>query len=111
MIESKEFWDRCIRAGCTIGPIKIYSKYNDDGNTSENDFIGVKFISIYYDMSLVGPKYWSMIEDQYYSFEDLYETPEAALYAWEERKKRAELKWEENEKKLREKKENWKDKP
>lgn len=81
----EDFWIRCVKAGCVIAPVKVYSQYNDDGNIDGVNFVGIRFAAFSFDSEAVGPEYYIMIETWQAGVDYLYNTPEDALISYESR--------------------------
>lgn len=78
----EEFFSRCLTAGCFVTVVRAYSQYNDAGNTSAEYCIGVRYAAMENkDGTAVAPDNFFMVEECHTG--PLYETPEAALAAWE----------------------------
>lgn len=79
-----DFWERCVVAGCVIAPVPTYSEYVD-GNVEQTKFIGLRYAAFPFNECAVGPDYWIMIDEGQAGLDKLYNTPEAALEAFEKR--------------------------
>lgn len=80
-------WDLCVRLGCVVVPIRVYSQYGDDGNVSEQYFTGLKFRALPFQEEAVGPDYYFGIEEHVALGDDqldefFHDTPEAAVIAY-----------------------------
>lgn len=64
-------------------PVRVYARYNAEGNTSEEDFVGVKFLALPSDGEVVGPEFYLGIEE--HRTGELFDTPEAAISDFESR--------------------------
>ena len=82
-IAPDDFWVRCVNAQCVVIPVKVYAKYNEKGNLSEADFIGVRFAALPFSHGATGPEYWFMIDEGQSGEKGLYGTPNEALCAYE----------------------------
>lgn len=80
-----EFWLRCLKAGCVVVPLRVYSRYNAAGNTSEGDFVGLKFVALPFDGEAVGPDFYFGIEHHMSGDYPMFDTPEEALAEYESR--------------------------
>lgn len=81
---SPDFWERCVAAGCVVLPVKVYSAYVD-GNLHPSTYLGVRYAALQLDNSAVGPDYWFMIDDGSSGLHSLFDSPQAALDAFERR--------------------------
>lgn len=76
---TNEFWGKCADSSCVVVPVKVYSKYNESGNLSESDFVGIKYTALFIDNEIVAPDYWIMVDNMQDGLQNYFETPEDAL--------------------------------
>ena len=81
---------RALEMSVVIVPFKAYSSYNDEGNLSESDCLGVKFIAHRYDNEAVSTKefFYITIDGVITDISLVGETPTEALDKYEEWYKR-----------------------
>lgn len=77
-----DFDERCLKAGCLIAPIRMYSQYDSSGNVDESSYEGTFYEVFEFDGNAVGPDYYVQIE-RYCHIKPKYKTKEAALLAYE----------------------------
>lgn len=89
MITDEEM-KRALDLNVVIVPFKAYSSYNDEGNLSEEDYLGVKFIAHRYDNEAVFTKefFCLMVDEIVTDITLVGETPTEALDKYEEWYKR-----------------------
>jgi len=81
-----DFWSRCATARCVVLPVPTYSQYDETGHVSDRYFVGISYAAMPFSYGAVGPDYYILIEEQQTGFQNLYQTPEDALAAWERKK-------------------------
>lgn len=79
---TKDFWERCVKAGCVIVPVKVYSGYVN-GDLDESTCLGIRYAALEFGDVAVAPEYWFMIDESSSGSENLHETPIAALETFE----------------------------
>lgn len=77
-----DFDERCLKAGCLVVPIRMYSQYNSSGNVDESSYEGTFYEVFEFDGNAVGPDYYVQIE-RYVCVKPKYKTKEEALLAYE----------------------------
>ncbi len=78
------FWEACIKAGCIIAPVRLYSDWGEDGNIDEAKLIGLRFVAVPCDNSSVvaSDGAYFMLDEQVTGAERYHETPQEALDAF-----------------------------
>lgn len=88
MTPTDDFWQRCLRAGCVIVPVKLFTSYDEHGNVDQHTALGTGYIPLPVDNEVIYNKAedecYFMIEEGAGSCKDVFPTPEAALKAFEE---------------------------
>ena len=74
-----DIWEKCVLNDCVIVPVKVYAKYNEEGNVSDCDYIGIKYVVMPFEDEAVGPEYYCMLDEMIAGNENYYNTPEDAL--------------------------------
>jgi hypothetical protein len=77
------FFERCVRAGCVVAPVCVYSQWGADGNIDARYFVGLRYAALDLESDVVGPDYYFSIDDGQTGEDRLYLSPEAALVARE----------------------------
>lgn len=83
-----DFWQRCLKAGCVIVPVNLFSGYSDDGNIDPSLAIGPGYIPLPVDNDVIcnteEDELYFMIEEGAGNPKDVFQTPEDALKAFED---------------------------
>lgn len=80
-ITSDDFWQRCVDASVAVLPVRVFSKYGDDGNVHDADFVGIRFVALPFGQEAVGPDFYVCIEEGCTGMENLHASPDEALAA------------------------------
>ena len=82
---SEDFVERCLDAGCVVAPVRLYDRYDANGNTTRSVCLGVRYAVFEFHNEAVSPDYYIDIEQCQSGIQKLYATPEAALRSVEQR--------------------------
>lgn len=84
-----DLWLRCLKAGCVVVTVRVYSCYNAEGSISESDFVGIRFFALPSNGEVVGPDFYFGIEEHRIGDIGMFDTPESAVIDFESRRRRS----------------------
>ena len=79
-INYNDFWESCAEAYCVVAPIKLYSTYNPEGNLSDKNLIGIKYVAFQFDNGAPLDDFYVDIEERTSDTTHIFDTPEEALW-------------------------------
>ena len=75
-----DFWESCVESNCVVAPIKLYERWNEEGNLNDEDLIGTKYVAFLIDNQSVKTDFYIDIEEATGDIKRVFDTPEEALW-------------------------------